>query len=228
MCIWPQKFFFCLGSKISWSARFLEFVLEQHGFWIRFLSFVLFSVIFCSVLALIYMFLIYADISRHKKLLYCMYISDLWYYRANSMYQHVSRKSISSQSLQILTYAVFFWNYDACNVLLPRYPMKIIYLQHHMRTIYSPENAQCCILLIGGTSDEYLLRGGGAHWLVKFGPLKNVNGWSKKGPIFKISKLAASFEALSHLRAIKTGDSWAWCTKFGAKTWFFTEMQGNC
>ena len=48
------------------------------------------------------------------------------------------------------------------------------------------------------------------------------------GPIFKISKLAASFEALSHLRAIKTGDSWAWCTKFGAKTWFFTEMQGNC
>ena len=48
------------------------------------------------------------------------------------------------------------------------------------------------------------------------------------GTIFKISKLAASFEALSHLRAIKTGDSWAWCTKFGAKTWFFTEMQGNC
>ena len=50
----------------------------------------------------------------------------------------------------------------------------------------------------------------------------------KKGPIYKISKLAASFEALSHLRAIKTGDSWAWCTKFGAKTWFFAEMQGNC
>ena len=48
------------------------------------------------------------------------------------------------------------------------------------------------------------------------------------GLIFKISKLAASFEALSHLRAIKTGDSWAWCTKFGAKTWFFTEIQGNC
>ena len=47
------------------------------------------------------------------------------------------------------------------------------------------------------------------------------------GPIFKISKLAASFEALSHLRAIKTGDSWAWCTKFRAKTWFFIEMQGN-
>ena len=157
-----------------------------------------------------------------------MYISDLWYYRANSMYQHVSRKSISSQSLQILTYAVFFWNYDACNVLLPRYPMKIIYLQHHMRTIYSPEDAQCCILLIGGTSDEYLLRGGGGHWLVKFGPLKKVNGWSKKGPIFKISKLAGSFEAFSHLRAIKRGDSWAWCTPFGAQTWFFTEMQGNC
>ena len=130
------------------------------------------------------------------------------------MYQHVSRKSISSQSLQILTYAVFFWNYDACNVLLPRYPMKIIYLQHHMRTIYSPEDAQCCILLIGGTSDEYLLRGEGGHWLVKFGPLKKVNGWSKKGPIFKISKLTASFEALCHLRAIKTGNSWAWCTIF--------------
>ena len=47
------------------------------------------------------------------------------------------------------------------------------------------------------------------------------------GPIFNISKLAASFEALSHLRAIKTGDSWAWCTPFGAQTWFFTEMQGN-
>ena len=119
------------------------------------------------------MFLIYADISRHKKLLYCMYISDLWYYRANSMYQHVSRKSISSQSLQILTYAVFFWNYDACNVLLPRYPMKIIYLQHHMRTIYSPEDAQCCILLIGGTSDEYLLRGeGDIDWW-------NLDPWKK-------------------------------------------------
>ena len=32
----------------------------------------------------------------------------------------------------------------------------------------------------------------------------------KKGLVFKISKLAAPSEALSCLRAIKTGDSWGW------------------
>ena len=62
-------------------------------------------------------------------------------------------------------------------------------------------------------SDPFLIN----HYLfsgVNFQPMKKGKSWSKKGLIFKISKMAASFEALSHLRAIKTGYSWAWCTIF--------------